>query len=39
MSWDGTKWSVTPSSCVTDDILTVTSEIGGGTGSASFRVP
>ncbi len=39
MSWDGTKWSVEPSSCTTDDVLTVTSTIGGGSGSASFTVP
>ena len=38
MTWDGTKWSVAPSSCegVT---LTVTSTIGGVTDSASFTVP
>jgi hypothetical protein len=39
MTWDGTKWSVTPSSCTTGDTITVTSTIGGGTGSASFDVP
>jgi hypothetical protein len=39
MSWDGTKWSVTPSSCTTGDNLSVTSTIGGGSGSASFTVP
>jgi len=39
MTWDGTKWSVEPSSCTTDDVFTVTSTIGGGSGSASFTVP
>jgi hypothetical protein len=38
MTWDGTKWSGTPTTCSNTDTFTVTSGISGG-GSASYTKP
>jgi hypothetical protein len=40
MTWDGTKWSVAPSSCASGDLLRITSDIGQtASDSVTFTVP